>query len=272
MLVWPQMDPVAFHVFGWPVYWYGMMYLVGFLLAWIVLSLQVRVSPRGFDQDQISDIVFYTALGAILGGRIGYMLFYDLPVLLAHPLSIFQTWNGGMSFHGGLLGVLVAMVLQARKLHKPFLALTDLIAPVVPLGLGAGRIGNFINGELWGRVTDSPIGMVFPHAGALPRYPSQLLEFLLEGIVLFIILFLYSWKPRPLGAISGLFAIGYGVFRCIAECFREPDVQIGYLAGGLTEGQLLSIPLIIAGVLLLLRAYGALPCCSQHSKKDKNLM
>lgn len=254
-MTYPNIDPVAFHVFSWPVYWYGLMYLVGFVAGWAVLSLRTRYSPRGFSQDQISDVVFYVALGAIIGGRLGYMFFYDWHAMMANPLLIFQTWKGGMSFHGGLLGVLVAMCLFARKTHKRFLELTDFIAPVVPIGLGAGRIGNFINGELWGRVTDSSWGMVFPNGGPSPRYPSQLYEFSMEGVLLFIILILYSWKPRPLGAVSGLFALLYGVFRCIAEFFREPDAQIGYLYGGITEGQLLSIPLILVGVILLVLAY-----------------
>jgi phosphatidylglycerol---prolipoprotein diacylglyceryl transferase len=255
MMTYPHIDPVAFHIFSWPVYWYGLMYLVGFIAGWGLLTIRNHYSPRGFTQDQISDVAFYTALGAIIGGRLGYIFFYDWHVLFTNPLLIFQTWKGGMSFHGGLLGVLVAMVLFARKHHKPFLVLTDFIAPVVPIGLGAGRIGNFINGELWGRVTDSSWGMVFPNAGSLPRYPSQLFEFSMEGVLLFIILFLYSWKPRPVGAVSGVFALFYGIFRCIAEFFREPDVQIGYLFGGMTEGQLLSIPLILVGIILLVYAY-----------------
>lgn len=255
MLTYPNIDPVAFHIGSWPVYWYGLMYLVGFLVGWMLLTVRSRFSPRGFTQEQIADIAFYTALGAIIGGRLGYVLFYDWPVFSSNPLLIFQTWKGGMSFHGGLLGVLIAMIVFAKKTHKPFLVLTDFIAPVVPIGLGAGRIGNFINGELWGRVTQSSWGMIFPHAGPLPRYPSQLYEFLLEGILLFLIVFTFSWKPRPVGAVSGLFALCYGLFRCIAEFFREPDVQIGYLFGGITEGQLLSIPLILVGISLLIWAY-----------------
>jgi len=156
-----------------------------------------------------------------------------------------------MSFHGGILGALIALCIFARKIHKPVFALTDFIVPVVPIGIGAGRIGNFINGELWGRVTTSPFGMIFPNAGPLPRHPSQLYEFLLEGVLLFMILFIYSRKPRSLGQVSGLFAVLYGTFRCIAECFREPDAQIGYLFGWLTEGQLLSIPLILLGLALI---------------------
>lgn len=255
MLAYPEINPVAFHLFSWPVYWYGLMYLFGLLTGWGILALRTYFSPRGFTQDQISDIAFYAALGAILGGRLGYILFYDTRVIFTDPLLIFQTWKGGMSFHGGLLGVLVAMVIYARKTHKPFLALTDFIAPVVPIGLGMGRIGNFINGELWGRVTDASWGMVFPNGGLMPRHPSQLYELALEGVLLFIIVFLFSWKPRPLGAVSGLFAICYGVFRCIAEFFREPDAPIGYLFGGMTEGQLLSIPLILVGIALLVYAY-----------------
>jgi len=256
MITYPAINPVAFHIFSWPVYWYGLMYLVGFFGGWFILSRRLRSSPRGISQDQLSDIVFYTALGAIIGGRVGYILFYNWQTLFSDPLFVFQTWKGGMSFHGGLLGVLIALFLCTKKVNKSFLTLTDLIAPAVPIGLGAGRIGNFINGELWGRVTDSAVGMVFPEAGALPRYPSQLFEFALEGIVLFIILWIYSRKIRPEGAVSGLFAIAYGVFRCICECFREPDAPIGYVAfGWLTEGQLLSLPLIVVGIILMMRAY-----------------
>jgi phosphatidylglycerol:prolipoprotein diacylglycerol transferase len=255
MIDYPQIDPVAFHIFSWPVHWYGLMYLVGFLGGWALMVLRAGKGDRGFTKDQASDIAFYSALGAILGGRLGYMLFYDWPTLFAHPLVLFQTWKGGMSFHGGLLGVVVALVFYAKKLKKPFLTLTDFMAPVVPIGLGAGRIGNFINDELWGRVTDVPWAMIFPNGGLIARHPSQLYEFALEGVLLFFILWRYSAKPRPLGAVSGLFALLYGLFRSFAEFFREPDVQIGYLAGGVTEGQLLSLPLIFVGILLLSCAY-----------------
>lgn len=256
MLIYPQIDPVAFHIFSWPVHWYGMTYLVGILIGWGLLSLRVRDVSRGFTQDQLSDIIFFSALGVILGGRFGYMLFYDWNLLFTDPFLLFQVWRGGMSFHGGLLGVVLALWYGSHKLKKPFLVLTDLIAPVVPIGLGAGRIGNFINGELWGRATDAPWAMVFPNAGDLARHPSQLYEFALEGVVLFIILWVYSRKPRPMGAVSGLFALGYGLFRCFVELFREPDAQIGYLAfDWLTEGQLLSVPLIIVGIVLLTVAY-----------------
>lgn len=255
MLTYPNIDPVAFHIFSWPVYWYGLMYLVGFVSAWLLLSFRSRNPARGFTQDQVSDLVFFAALGAIIGGRLGYMLFYDFNNMVSNPLLIFQTWKGGMSFHGGCLGVLIAMFWCAHKFKKPFLALTDFIAPAVPVGLGAGRIGNFINSELWGRTTDVAWGMVFPNGGPLPRHPSQLYEFALEGVVLFLILWIFSSKPRPLGAVSGLFALGYGVFRCSVEFFREPDAPIGYFFGWVTEGQLLSIPLILVGILLLIWAY-----------------
>lgn len=256
MLTYPAINPVAFHIYNWPVYWYGLMYLVGFLAGWALLSLRIRYSPRGFTQDHVSDVVFYAALGAIIGGRLGYMLFYDWRVLFSDPSLIFQTWKGGMSFHGGLLGVVLALLFCTRKVKKSFLTLTDLIAPAVPIGLGAGRIGNFINGELWGRVTPVSWAMVFPSGGPFPRHPSQLYEFALEGILLFLILWIYSWKPKPMGAVSGLFAICYGVFRCIVEFFREPDAQIGYIAfGWMTEGQLLSLPLILVGMGLMVWAY-----------------
>jgi phosphatidylglycerol---prolipoprotein diacylglyceryl transferase len=256
MIAYPNINPVAFHVHTWPVYWYGLMYLVGFLGGWAVLALRIKVSDRGFTQDQLSDIVFYAAIGAIIGGRLGYVFFYDWERFAAEPSLILQTWKGGMSFHGGLLGVLAGMWLCSYKMKKPFLAITDLIAPAVPIGLGAGRIGNFINGELWGKITTMPWGMIFPEAGIFPRHPSMLYEFLLEGVVMFLILWIYSRKPRPLGAVSGLFALCYGVFRFVVEFFRVPDPQIGYIAmGWLTQGQLLSIPLILIGELLLVRAY-----------------
>ena len=256
MLMYPSIDPVAFHIGSWPVYWYGLMYLVGFLGGWLVLSLRLRFSDRGITQDQLADAGFYTALGAIIGGRLGFMLFYDWRAFFTDPLLVFQTWKGGMSFHGGCLGAMLALFLCARKMRKPFLALTDLIAPAVPIGLGAGRIGNFINGELWGRVTTVPWGMVFPHAGPAPRHPSQWYEFFLEGIVLFLILWIFSRKPRPLGVVSGLFALFYGLFRFMVEFVREPDAPIGYIAfGWMTEGQLLSLPLIAIGIWLVGRAY-----------------
>lgn len=256
MLQYPNINPVAFHIYTWPVYWYGLMYLVGFLGGWAVLALRVRKSPRGFNQDQLSDIVFYAAIGAIIGGRLGYVVFYDWDKFSVNPMLIIETWKGGMSFHGGLIGVLIGMLMCSYKFDKPFLAITDLISPAVPIGLGAGRIGNFINGELWGKVTDAPWGMIFPNAGDVARHPSQLYEFALEGVILFIVLWWYSRKPRPLGAVSGMFALLYGVFRFGVEFVRVPDPQIGYIAfGWFTQGQMLSVPLILIGELLIVWAY-----------------
>lgn len=256
MIQYPMIDPVAFHIASWPVHWYGLMYLIGFLGGWAFLSLRVRYSPRGFTQEQLSDTVFFAMVGVVVGGRIGYMFFYDWQALLAHPLLLLQPWKGGMSFHGGLLGVILALWYCARKQQKPILQVIDLVAPAVPIGLGAGRIGNFINSELWGRVTDVNWAMVFPNGGPMPRHPSQLYEFALEGVLLFIILVAYSWRPKPTGAVSGLFAICYGVFRFAVECYREPDAHIGYIAfNWLTEGQLLSVPLILVGIILMVCAY-----------------
>lgn len=256
MLTYPNINPIAFHIFSWPVYWYGLMYLVGFFGGWAVLRLRLYYSPRNITPDQLSDIIFYAAIGVVVGGRLGYMLFYNWQVLFTNPLLILETWKGGMAFHGGLIGVLIALWLCGKKIKKSFLTLTDFIAPAIPIGLCAGRIGNFINDELWGRVTTVPWGIVFPNGGPLPRHPSQLYEALLEGVVLFIVIWLYSGKPRPLGAVSGLFALLYGIFRCLVEFYRMPDEHIGYLAfGWLTEGQLLSIPLILVGIALLVWAY-----------------
>lgn len=258
MIMYPNINPIAFQIGPLAVHWYGLMYLVGFLGAWLFLTLRLNQStfPRGFTKDQLSDLVFYSALGVILGGRIGYMLFYAWPSLVAHPLSIFYIWQGGMSFHGGLIGVVIALSIYARKIGKSLVDITDFIAPVVPIGLGAGRLGNFINGELWGRVSDVPWAMVFPNAGPMPRHPSQLYEFLLEGVVLFIILWTFSSKARPRWTVSGLFLLCYGFFRFLIEFVREPDEQIGYIAWGwLTKGQLLSLPMILLGLFLFAWGY-----------------
>jgi len=199
----------------------------------------------------VSDLIFYGALGVVLGGRIGYMLFYNFSGLIADPLSLVRTWQGGMSFHGGLIGVLVAMWFMARRFHKPFFAVTDFIAPLVPLGLAAGRLGNFINGELWGRATDVPWGMVFPRVDALARHPSQLYEFFLEGVVMFVILWCYSARNPPTMRVSALFLLLYGCFRFIVEYFREPDAQWGFvLFNSMSMGQLLSIPVVFFGIIL----------------------
>jgi phosphatidylglycerol:prolipoprotein diacylglycerol transferase len=264
MLTYPNIDPVAVHLGPVSIHWYGLMYLLGFVCCWAVCVARVRRDPgRGYTVDQISDMLFYTALGIILGGRIGYVVFYDWSDFTAHPWLIFAIWKGGMSFHGGLIGVILALWFYAHQTGKRLLEVTDFAAPAVPLGLAAGRIGNFINGELWGKVTDLPWGMVFPHAGPYPRHPSQLYEFFLEGVVMFTVLWWYSAKPRPRGAVSGLFLVLYGVFRFGIEFVRLPDAQIGYLAfGWLTEGQVLSFPMIIVGLLIMVVAYRSKQRCN----------
>ncbi len=256
MLIYPEIDPILFQVGPLKVHWYGFMYLIGFALAWWLGSRRTRKADAIFTQEQLSDIIFYAALGVVLGGRLGYIIFYDLPAYIASPLAIFKVWHGGMSFHGGLIGVLVAMWLYARKIKRRFFEVTDFIAPLIPLGLGAGRIGNFINGELWGRTTDLPWGMVFPHVDEFPRHPSQLYQMALEGIALFIILWLFSKRSRPMMAVSGLFLIGYASFRFLIEFVRTPDAHLGFIAfDWMTMGQLLSLPMLIAGFILMILAY-----------------
>jgi phosphatidylglycerol:prolipoprotein diacylglycerol transferase len=253
MLVHPQFDPIAIHLGPFGIHWYGLMYLLGFMiLLWLGKS-RIRKHPEyGWTEKQLDDVLFYGALGVILGGRLGYVLFYQPSYFLSHPAEIFAVWQGGMSFHGGFLGVLVAVAVFARKEGKRWLAMMDFIAPLVPPGLAAGRLGNFINGELWGRPTDLPWGMVFPQVDALPRHPSQLYEFMLEGVVLFLALWLYSSKPRPVGTVSGLFLLGYGSFRFLVEFTRQPDSFLGFLSLGLTMGQWLSLPMIFLGLWMFL--------------------
>ncbi len=257
MLVHPQFDPVAIRLGPLAVHWYGLMYLLGFLaFLWLGKRRLKSLSRPGWDDKFLDDLLFYGVLGVVLGGRLGEVLFYQPGYYFSHPVEILAVWQGGMSFHGGFLGVLFAMWLFARKHHVQWLQLMDFVAPLVPLGLGAGRIGNFINGELWGRATDLPWGMVFPRADALPRHPSQLYEFALEGIALFAVLWLYSKKPRPVGAVSGVFLAGYGSFRFLVEYTRNPDEGIfGLMTLGISMGQWLSVPMIAAGVGLLSWAY-----------------
>jgi phosphatidylglycerol:prolipoprotein diacylglycerol transferase len=233
------------------------MYLIGFALFILLGRYRIKQNPQGaFTISMLDDMLFYGVLGVILGGRLGHVVFYQFGYYLQHPLEIFAVWQGGMSFHGGFLGVISAMALLARKYKLQWLAVTDFIAPLVPLGLGAGRIGNFINAELWGRPTDVPWGMVFPDVDSLARHPSQLYEFALEGLAFFALMWIYSAKPRPVGAVSGMFLIGYGVFRSIAEFFREPeDGFMGVLTLGISMGQWLSLPMIVAGIIMIAWAH-----------------
>lgn len=257
MLVYPQIDPVALSLGPIQIHWYGLMYLIGIGGAWWLASRRVKAFDPSWNSEKLSDLVFWVALGVIAGGRVGYILFYDLGSYLSDPTLIFQVWKGGMSFHGGLLGVLLAVGWFARRNGKRFFEVMDFIAPMVPIGLGAGRIGNFINAELWGRATDVPWAMVFPTDPLqLARHPSQLYQFAMEGVALFVILWLYSAKPRPTMAVSGLFGVCYGIFRFLAEFVREPDAHLGYLAfGWLTMGQVLSLPMILIGAAMIAWAY-----------------
>ncbi len=257
MLTYPQIDPVAVAIGPLEIHWYGLMYLIGFAAGWLFGNYRASRPGSSWSKEQVSDLVFYVALGVILGGRIGYVLFYNFDKFLDNPLWLFEVWTGGMSFHGGAIGVLIAFGLLARKFHKRYFAIADFAVPFVPIGLGAGRIGNFINGELWGRPSDVPWAMIFPGDPLqVPRHPSQLYEFALEGVVLFLVLWFFSAKPRPVGAVTGLFGVGYGVARITCEFFRQPDAQIGYLYGGwFTEGMLLSIPMVIVGVCMMVWAY-----------------
>lgn len=264
MLSYPTIDPVALQLGPLQIHWYGLMYLIGFFAAWWLGSRRARQAHSGWNDDQVSDLIFYGAMGVILGGRVGYMLFYNTAELLTDPLSLLRLWEGGMSFHGGLLGVITALWLFARKHRKTFFQVADFTAPLVPIGLGAGRLGNFINGELWGQVSTVPWAMVFPGAGELPRHPSQLYQATLEGLALFLILWFYSSKPRPTMAVSGLFLLCYGIFRSLVELVRVPDQHLGYLAfDWLTMGQLLSLPMILGGAAFILIAYQR-----QHAKEQ----
>jgi phosphatidylglycerol---prolipoprotein diacylglyceryl transferase len=287
MLIHPNFDPIAIHLGPLAVRWYGLMYLVGFAMAIVVGRLRLRlphVAAQGWNARDIDDMLFYGVLGTILGGRLGYVLFYKPDYYLVHPLDIFKVWQGGMSFHGGFLGVVLAMALFAWQRKRTWMQVTDFVAPMVPTGLAAGRFGNFINGELWGRVTDpqAPWAMLFQNAAPddalwlpahpalaakwhlgevfaqyhmLPRHPSELYEVALEGVVLFLVLWFFTRKPRPVGAASAVFLMGYGIARFIVEFAREPDDFLGLLALGFSMGQWLSMPMIIAGIALLAWSY-----------------
>ncbi|WP_417277472.1 prolipoprotein diacylglyceryl transferase [Castellaniella sp.] len=251
----PHINPIALQLGPVAIHWYGLMYLAGFALAWLLGRWRIQHHPGELNLRDLEDIIFYGVLGVVLGGRIGYVVFYKFDDYLANPLSIFYVWQGGMSFHGGLLGVIVAMLIFARKRGQPLLAIGDFIAPLIPLGLAAGRLGNFINGELWGRPTDLPWGMVFPGSGdGIARHPSQLYEMGLEGFALFALVWWFARKPRPMGQISAVFLMGYGTFRFLVEFTREPDAFLGLLMGGLSMGQILSVPMVLIGLWLFLRA------------------
>ncbi|ADA78911.1 prolipoprotein diacylglyceryl transferase [Francisella tularensis] len=257
MLQYPHINPVALQLGPIKIHWYGLMYLLGIFAGWYLTRYRAKVKPWApIKPEQVGDLTFYVALGVILGGRIGYIIFYNLPYYFHNPSQMFFLWDGGMSFHGGFIGVLIAFALFARKIGANFFDLGEFVAPVIPIGLGAGRIGNFINGELWGKVTDSPLGMVFPTGGPLPRYPSQLFEFFFEGVVLFSVLWLVTIKKRPRYLVLGLFMFLYGCARFICEFFRQPDPQYGYIFfNWMTMGQILSIPMILLGAVILIAVF-----------------
>ena len=253
--VFSQIDPVAFSLGPLSVRWYGLMYLFGFAFAMWLAGRRADAPNSGWTRNEVSDLLFYGFLGVILGGRIGYVLFYDFDLFLADPTYLFKIWTGGMSFHGGLIGVITAMIWFAHKTKRHFFTVADFVAPLIPFGLGVGRIGNFMNGELWGRVTDVPWAIIFPEAGPEPRHPSQLYQFALEGVVLFIILNLFWRKNPPRGAISGMFLLFYGLFRFLVEFVRQPDSQLGLYFQEISMGQILSTPMIIIGALMIWVAY-----------------
>jgi len=254
MLQHPQFNPIALQLGPLSIHWYGLMYLLAFALVWVLGRRRIRQGIIPMTQRQLEDLLFYGVLGVIVGGRVGYALFYKLDDFLTRPWELLYLWQGGMSFHGGLIGVLLALYLAARKQGVSFFTISDSIAPLIPLGLAAGRLGNFINGELWGRPTDMPWAMIFPQAGdGLARHPSQLYEMGLEGFALFAMLWWFSRQPHPAGQVSALFLAGYGVLRFLVEYTREPDRFLGVLSGGMTMGQWLSLPMVLIGVLLIVR-------------------
>ena len=259
MLTYPNIDPVAIHLGPLQVHWYGLMYLLAFLCAWGLASYRAK-QRDGWTSEMVSDLVFYGALGVVLGGRVGYVLFYEFDKFLENPIWLFQVWTGGMSFHGGFLGVMIAMLFWCKKYQKTWVQTLDFIAPCVPTGLMFGRFGNFIGGELYGRaVTDPnyPFGMIFPTDPLqLVRHPSQIYQAICEGLILFIVLWWFSSKPHPRMAVSALFLMGYGVARFVMEFFRQPDADQGFiLFGWMTKGQILTVPMLLIGLWMMWYAY-----------------
>ncbi|SDL19852.1 prolipoprotein diacylglyceryl transferase [Tessaracoccus oleiagri] len=259
VLTFPDIDPVAIRIFGLQIHWYALMYLLAFVIAYLLMRARLKhepfrsiTEPAPYTSGVIEDILAYAILGVLVGGRLGYTFFYKPGYYLTHPLEIFMLWEGGMSFHGGVIGVVLAMAWLAWRKKRPFLQVTDFLVPSIPLGLAAGRIGNFINGELWGRPAPEglPWAMVIPTGGDVARHPSQIYQALLEGVLLFVILWLFARRNRYRGQVSGLFLAGYGLFRFIGEFFREPDAHLGYLGLGMSMGQWLSLPMLLAGVIL----------------------
>lgn len=278
----PNFDPVVFSLGPLQLHWYGLMYLFGFVFAMWLGIRRAKKPNSGWTKDQVENLLYFGFLGAFVGGRVGYVFVYAKSTIYASfaaffndPLSLFKVWDGGMSFHGGLVGVICVMFWSAHRSKRSFFQIADFIAPLIPFGLGAGRFGNFINGELWGRVTDVSWGMRFPSAmkadaafvlahsewlplmqnGMLPRHPSQLYQMFFEGVMLFLLLNIFVRKPRPMGSVSGLFLIGYGTFRFITEFFRQPDEQLGLYSNVISMGQILSLPMILIGIIMMLWAY-----------------
>jgi phosphatidylglycerol---prolipoprotein diacylglyceryl transferase len=271
MLPYPEIDPIAVALGPVKIHWYGLTYLAGLAFAWWLAVRQTQRPGAAVQRNQVDDLIFFAALGIVLGGRIGYVFFYGWDKLLDDPAWLLRVWEGGMSFHGGLLGVIAAMYLFARSRKIVFGALLDYIAPLAPIGLALGRLGNFIGQELWGRPSDVPWAMIFPRDPLqLARHPSQLYQFALEGLLLFVIVMWYSSKPRPRWAVAGMFSFGYGVLRFIVEFFREPDQHIGLsVLGWMSRGQLLCLPMIAIGLFLLLRTHRQGPGAA-HTKEGRN--
>ena len=258
MIHYPDINPIAIEIGPLQLRWYGLMYLIGFTIAWLLARHRAGKQGSGWTRAELPDLITYCALGVIIGARLGYVIFYDFSGFVVRPWEALMIWKGGMSFHGGMIGVIFCLYLYSRKTKRPFAAVTDFVSPLAPLGLMFGRIGNFINAELWGRPTEMPWGMVFPDpaAGFIARHPSQLYQALMEGLLLFIIVWVFSSRPRPAMAVSGIFCLGYGTFRFLAEFFRHPDAHLGFiLLDWMTMGQILSLPLVILGSYLLFTAY-----------------